>query len=356
MRGAELEFRNAAKNYGAFVALEPTSIHIDTGEFFALLGPSGSGKSTLLGTVAGFVPLSGGDIMLNGERIDNLPPYKRNIGMVFQHYSLFPFRTVAQNVAFPLEMRKRNKTEITEAVSRMLEMVRLSHLGERYPKQLSGGQQQRVALARAAVYDPPLLLMDEPLGALDKKLREEMQYEIRSFHRKIGSTVLYVTHDQEEAAAMADRMAIMNRGQIEQCGSPRELYDKPRNAFVANFLGEANIFHLDDDQPERDGFAFTKEGIAIRRNPTTPRPPKLVACVRPEQVLFLDRESPGNSYDGAIEDVVYFAGYVRYRIRVDNGPTILTRSPLDAQADRRPIGCKVRIGWAVDDTKFIPEG
>lgn len=354
MNGAKLEFRNAAKNYGDFTALQPTSIAIEPGEFFALLGPSGSGKSTLLGTVAGFVPLSDGDILLNSARIDGLPPYKRNIGMVFQNYSLFPFRTVAQNVAFPLELRGEPKSRISDLVTRMLEKVRLSHLGDRFPKQLSGGQQQRVALARAAIYDAPLLLMDEPLGALDKKLREEMQYEIKTFHREVGSTVLYVTHDQEEAASMADRMAIMNNGRLEQCGSPRELYDKPCNAFVANFLGEANIFHIDGSNHNCDGFAHTREGLAIRQTQSSVNEDNTVACIRPEQIRFSEAGEVGNNYSGVIVDVVYYAGYIRYRVQVTDQCIVSIRTPLTSGATARPVGTQVNIGWDEADTKFIP--
>ena len=243
-RGASLTFDQVSKSYGAVTALQPTSMSVAPGEFFALLGPSGSGKSTLLGTIAGFVAPSGGRVLVDGTDITGMSPHRRNIGMVFQNYALFPYLTVAQNIAFPLKMRRLPKSEITPRVDRALEMVRLGGFGPRMPAQLSGGQQQRVALARAAVYDPPLLLMDEPLGALDKNLREEMQEELRQFHHTVGATILYVTHDQQEAASMADRIAIMNHGKAEQIGSPHEVYDQPSNSFVARFLGEANMFRL----------------------------------------------------------------------------------------------------------------
>ena len=243
-RGAALEFAGLGKRYGAVAALLPTDLTIAPGEFFAVLGPSGSGKSTLLGTVAGFVAPSGGRVLIDGIDITAAPPHRRNIGMVFQNYALFPYLSVAQNIAFPLKMRRLKRAEIAARVTRALEMVRLAGFADRMPAQLSGGQQQRVALARAAVYDPPLLLMDEPLGALDKNLREEMQEELRQFHRGVGATILYVTHDQQEAASMADRMAIMNHGAIEQVGPPHELYERPRNSFVARFLGEANMFGI----------------------------------------------------------------------------------------------------------------
>ena len=219
------------------MALQPTSMTVAPGEFFALLGPSGSGKSTLLGTIAGFVAPSGGRVLVDGTDITGMSPHRRNIGMVFQNYALFPYLTVAQNIAFPLKMRRLPKSEITPRVDRALEMVRLGGFGPRMPAQLSGGQQQRVALARAAVYDPPLLLMDEPLGALDKNLREEMQEELRQFHHTVGATILYVTHDQQEAASMADRIAIMNHGKAEQIGSPHEVYDATEQQFRRPLFG-----------------------------------------------------------------------------------------------------------------------
>lgn len=352
MKSADIEFHSVHKRYGSFVALDNVSLRIESGEFFALLGPSGSGKSTLLGALAGFIPLTGGDITVNQKRIDGMPPHKRNIGMVFQHYSLFPFLTVAENVAFPLDIRGMAKQAKADAVAKMLDMVRLSDFAERYPKQLSGGQQQRVALARAAVYDPPLLLMDEPLGALDKKLREEMQYEIKSFHSKIGSSILYVTHDQEEAASMADRIAIMKDGRLTQCGTPRELYERPNSAFVANFLGEANVFEIVKGQENVEGFAITRCGLRIRQNTAAPYSAELRALIRPEQIQFCEGGSGANCYSGFIEDVVYFAGFVRYRVRVLEGPVVTIRYPLHSITDR-PIGMPVSIGWNADDTRFI---
>ena len=243
-RGAEIRFENVAKHYGAVHALHPFSLTIEAGEFFSIIGPSGSGKTTLLGVTAGYVPPSGGRILVNGENIVGVPPFRRGIGMVFQNYALFPHMSVAENVSFPLRMRRTDKAATAERVKRILAMVQLEQLAERRPSQLSGGQQQRVALARAAVYDPVLLLMDEPLSALDKNLRETMQDEIKQFQAALDSTVLYVTHDQSEAAAISHRIAIMNHGRLEQVGTPRELYEHPVNRFVASFLGEANLFEL----------------------------------------------------------------------------------------------------------------
>ena len=296
--GASVVLKGLTKRYGTFVALAPTDLVIEPGEFFSLIGPSGSGKSTLLGSVAGFLPPTAGRIELDGKDVVSVPPYQRNLGMVFQSYSLFPHMSVFENVAFPLRLRKLGSGEITRRVERMLEIVRLPHLGARRPEQLSGGQQQRVALARAAVYDPRLLLMDEPLGALDKNLREEMQYEIRQFHRTLGSTILYVTHDQDEAATLSDRIAIMKDGRIAQVGGPRELYEKPRNAFVAGFLGEANLFEVAD--VKRNGsdrlLITTRDGLQLASDtPEESLDGTFVACIRPEALTILQDGGPAAS-------------------------------------------------------------
>jgi ABC-type Fe3+/spermidine/putrescine transport system ATPase subunit len=228
---------NLTKIFGNVVAVEEIFLEVKRGEFITLLGPSGSGKTTILMMIAGFQIPTSGKIFIEEEMVIYQPPYKRNIGMVFQSYALFPHMTVFDNIAFPLRMRKVKEKEISKSVMRVLDLVELSEYGTRYPKQLSGGQQQRVALARAYVYNPPVLLMDEPLGALDKKLREQMQLEIKHFHESLGVTVIYVTHDQGEALTMSDRVAVMNKGRIEQVGSPTDLYERPSNKFVADFVG-----------------------------------------------------------------------------------------------------------------------
>lgn len=236
-----LEIRGITKTFGKVAAVSDVSLDIARGEFMTFLGPSGSGKSTTLYMIAGFFEPSAGDIRLEGRSILAEPSNRRNIGMVFQRYTLFPHLSVAENVAFPLRVRRRPRAEIARKVEEMLALVRLEHFAERMPAQLSGGQQQRVALARALAYDPPLLLMDEPLSALDKKLREEIQAEIRRIHRETGVTILYVTHDQEEALRLSDRVALFNHGRIEQVGKGRELYDAPRTRFVADFVGHSNF-------------------------------------------------------------------------------------------------------------------
>lgn len=240
--GSEIQVEDLTKSFGSFQALGGVSFTIAAGEFVSILGPSGSGKTTVLMSIAGFSEPTSGRILVAGEDIVPKPAHKRNIGIVFQKYSLFPHMTVARNVAFPLRMRGWSRSRQKEAVEEALGRVQLKHLADRYPSQLSGGQQQRVALARAIVFDPPLLLMDEPLGALDKKLREELQVEIKLLQQRLGITVLFVTHDQQEALAMSDRIAVMNEGLIEQIGTPAELYSRPKSEFVAGFVGSSNTF------------------------------------------------------------------------------------------------------------------
>lgn len=355
MRGASLTFDQVSKSYGAVMALQPTSMNVVPGEFFALLGPSGSGKSTLLGIIAGFVAPSGGRVLVDGADVTGIAPHRRNIGMVFQNYALFPYLTVAQNIAFPLKMRRLPRSEITPLVNRALEMVRLGGFGPRMPAQLSGGQQQRVALARAAVYDPPLLLMDEPLGALDKNLREEMQEELRQFHRTVGATILYVTHDQQEAASMADRMAIMNHGKAEQIGSPHEVYERPSNSFVARFLGEANMFHLRQAGVDESGYVrcATDEALSVL---AIAGASGAVACVRPEDITIstvpMQRD---NCFPGRITDLVQVAGSVRYRVAVTPSCTLSVRASAERRATVLTMDDAVHVGWDAADMLVLPE-
>ncbi len=237
----KLDVRNLRKTFGSFVALEGASVEVRAGEFLTLLGPSGSGKTTLLLAIAGLNEPDSGEIRIDGELATYLPPYQRDIGMVFQNYALFPHMTIGENIGFPLRMRRWSAADIDKAVTRILEVVQLPGTEHRYPRQLSGGQQQRIALARALVYEPSIVLMDEPLGALDKKLREQLQYEIKRLHERLGLAMLYVTHDQEEALVMSDRICLMREGRIEQMGTPEELYFRPQSLFAADFLGESNL-------------------------------------------------------------------------------------------------------------------
>jgi putative spermidine/putrescine transport system ATP-binding protein len=277
--------------------------------------------------------------------------------MVFQSYALFPHMTVAENVAFPLRMRNLPRGEIEARVGRMLEIVQLSGLGGRSPAQLSGGQQQRVALARAASYDPALLLMDEPLGALDKNLREEMQYEIKRFHREIGATILYVTHDQDEAATMSDRIAILNYGSIVQVGRPRELYEAPATPFVASFLGEANLFEVaavSQAQPLRLRVE-TKDGLTLSANQHPKFQADAVICVRPEAIQIANSAgAAANVLAGRLLDVTYTAGSLRYRVEVAGGRIVLVRRPLQRRTPVIEIGSPVYLSWDVADTILVP--
>ena len=238
---ALVQFKNVDKTFdGETLVVRNLNLDVGQGEFLTMLGPSGSGKTTTLLMLAGFESITHGDILLAGRSLKNVPPYRRDIGMVFQNYALFPHMTVEENLAFPLEARKMPKDRITEKIGRALAMVRLSEFGRRRPAQLSGGQQQRVAVARALVYEPQLVLMDEPLGALDRQLRENMQYELKHIHETVGVTVVYVTHDQGEALTMSNRIAVFNEGEIQQIATPPVLYEEPENAFVAQFIGENN--------------------------------------------------------------------------------------------------------------------
>ena len=356
--GAAVQFIALEKRYGTVTALLPTTLDVRSGEFFAIIGPSGSGKSTLLGVTAGFIPASGGQILVDGRDLVGEPPYTRNIGMVFQNYSLFPHMSVAQNIAFPLKMRRVPPSDIAAKVARMLEAVRLAGFGDRRPQQLSGGQQQRVALARAAVYDPLLLLMDEPLGALDKNLREEMQDEMKRFQAVIGTTVIYVTHDQQEAACMADRIAVMNNGAIIQIATPRELYENPRTSFVASFLGEANLMKIEQIAGGGASGCTARVGggrIVRTAAPTLPVS-RSVLLVRPENITLGDeRGQAENRFPGLIADVVYTAGSIRYRVRLADDFILTVRVPSRHGIVLHAIGDTVTVTWRAGDTIIVAE-
>jgi putative spermidine/putrescine transport system ATP-binding protein len=261
-----LQVSNVSKYFGNFRAVDSISIDIRKGEFLTLLGPSGSGKTTLLMMIAGFLNISKGDIALDGASIADVPAEKRNFGMVFQGYALFPHMTVRNNIGYSLSVRKRSTSEICARVDEMLELVQLQEFADRKPGQLSGGQQQRVALARALCFAPPVLLLDEPLGALDKKLRVEVQEQLKDIHRRVGTTFIYVTHDQEEALSMSDRIVIMRDGGIEQVGTPKELYERPINQFTASFLGKSNFIHQDGKV-----YALRPEKIDLRAGTGHPK-------------------------------------------------------------------------------------
>jgi putative spermidine/putrescine transport system ATP-binding protein len=338
-----LALEGVSKSYGAQIAVDSLDLTLRAGEFLTLLGPSGSGKTTTLMMVAGLQQPDSGTIRLNGASVADLPPYRRDIGMVFQHYALFPHMTVRRNVGFPLEMRRLPKREIAKLVDEALELVRLPGLGDRLPKELSGGQQQRVALARALVYRPALLLMDEPLGALDRKLREQLQLEIKRVHRERGISVLYVTHDQEEALTMSDRIAVFDQGRIQQIGTPEELYDRPRTRFVASFIGDTNLI-AGQVGAAADG-TCTVETPAGRVKASVGQPiaagTSVVVAVRPERMVLA---ADGEGLAGVVTDVIFVGTARKYAVRLTDG----TECFVLRQVGQPPIagaGASVKLSW-----------
>jgi putative spermidine/putrescine transport system ATP-binding protein len=344
--GAELEIRSAVKCYDGKVAVEDICLSVAAGEFVTLLGPSGSGKTTVLNLIAGFTALDGGDVLLGGRSIAREPTHRRNIGVVFQHYALFPHMTAVQNVAFPLRERRLDRREVNERAHAALARVELDEFAERYPWQLSGGQQQRVAVARALVFEPALLLMDEPLGALDVRLRESLQLEIRRLHRELGITFLYVTHDQREAMTMSERIAVFNRGHIEQCGTPQELYDHPTTEFVAAFFGNANRFSgtvaPDNGHIECHGFKLAIE--RAERSATDAS----VLVVRYEDLDVLPVDAPipvgHNQLTGGVRDVVYLGADLRIEIELDVGMDAVAQVRSHVGRSLMP-GERVNVAW-----------
>ena len=350
-----LRFENVAKHYGPVRAVDDVSIDVDREEFLTLLGASGSGKTTMLMTIAGFTLPERGRIVLDGEDITYLPPSKRQIGVVFQNYALFPHMSVFENVAYPLRVRRVARREAAERTERVLALVRLDGFGDRMPHQLSGGQQQRVALARAVVFEPRLLLMDEPLGALDKKLREYMQLEIKHLQRQLRITVIYVTHDQSEALTMSDRIAIMNDGRFEQVGSPDDLYRTPANRFVADFIGETCFVKA--VVAGRDGELTTArigEGVVRYAGDGAAAGATVELMVRPEAVsLADDGEGDRNRLDGVVSEAVYLGELTRYHLRVgDDQVLIMKRQNMDGVRQLRP-GDSVTVSWSVRDTRQV---
>ncbi len=344
------------KRYGDFVAAAEVTLQVGRGEFVTLLGPSGSGKTTLLMAIAGFVAPDSGRTLLDGQPIDHLPPERRNFGMVFQGYALFPHMTVAENVAFPLRVRRAPSAEIRERVRQALDLVQLSQLGERMPRQLSGGQQQRVALARALVFRPHLLLLDEPLSALDKKLRAELQIELRDLHRRVGLTFIYVTHDQEEALALSDRVAILRAGRLVQQGSPAELYERPATRFVADFLGRSNFVHA--AVTERGAGSFVCEAGGHRFVQAGPAPAGISAllALRPEKISVLrDGQAAANTIEGRLAAWSYLGA--AYQLEVEAGA--LGRLAVSVPAWRHgpapEAGARVALGWDPDAAVVVAE-
>ena len=354
-----LALRNIRKLYGDHVAVDDVSIELSKGEFLTLLGPSGSGKTTTLLMIAGLVAPTGGLMLLDGKPLNPLPPYRRNVGVVFQNYALFPHMTVARNIAFPLEMRNMPRGDVREKVAKALNLVGLSGYEDRYPRQLSGGQQQRIAFARAMVFEPRLLLMDEPLGALDKKLRAQMQLEITRLHRDLGISIIYVTHDQEEALAMSDRIAVFDQGRIAQIGSPDVLYKNPNSRFVADFLGESNFFAgTVMDVAEGVGLVEGRIGRMRARIGDAMEPgARVIVTVRPEHMHISSASTPAkfeNQLFGTVRDVIYLGQSQKYVVRLKEALDVLVFQPslVRGEPPLRP-GDTVSLNWNAEDATTL---
>jgi spermidine/putrescine ABC transporter ATP-binding subunit len=351
-----LELRNLRRSYGRAAVLRGLSLHVMRGEFVTILGPSGSGKSTTLNLIAGFDRPDAGCIMLAGRDITHAPEYVRGIGMVFQSYALFPHMTVAENVAFPLRVRKVRDSDLAARVQQALGLVRMASFIERYPSELSGGQAQRVAIARAIVYGPQLLLMDEPLGALDRKLRQDMQLELKMLHKELGTTLVYVTHDQEEALAMSDRIAVLNDGELVQCASPSDIYERPATPFVAGFVGETNFLQAHAFHEQGRWFArCTHLGwdIPLDGSARWRRDQLMMVAVRPEHVK-VSRPSE-TEVCATLENVQYLGDAIKCRLRHDS---ILLTAKISAHLDPQLLcpGNSVAVGIDRSKARVFPDG
>ena len=353
---AFVRFEKVDKSYdGKLLVVKALNLDIAEGEFITMLGPSGSGKTTCLMMLAGFETPTNGEIYLDSDAISNIPPHKRGIGMVFQNYALFPHMTGYENLAFPLKVRKISKEDIDKKVDKALSMVSLSGFENRMPGQLSGGQQQRVAVARALVFDPAVVLMDEPLGALDKNLRESMQYEIKHIHESIGVTVVYVTHDQSEALTMSNRIAVFNDGKVQQLSSPDKLYEEPQNSFVAEFIGENNRFD-GEVLDVSNGVCKVKIGQGeMLANPISVKSKgeKTTVSIRPERALINPKDKMDNNQKGKIEEVIYHGDHTRVRINLLGNSDFILKVPNSSQNLDIKLGNEISIGWNSQDARAL---
>jgi putative spermidine/putrescine transport system ATP-binding protein len=348
--GSSIAVRDVVKTYGSFHAVDRISIDIEPGEFITLLGPSGSGKTTLLNLVAGFQSLDSGEILVDGKPVHNVPTHKRGFGMVFQSYALFPNMTVSQNVAFPLRMAGVDRATTDRRVAETLEIMRLTEHAAKSPSQMSGGQQQRVAIARAIVRRPKVVLMDEPLSALDRRLREQIQIEIRDLHRTIGSTILFVTHDQGEALTMSDRIAVLNAGKIVQIGRPLDIYRHPIDRFVASFVGESNLIEAEIMQKRgttltmknRAGYVFNAESrdtIDVGR---------ATVLVRPERIA-VSNEPSANSTPVSVTSAIFLGEILRIEAQMEGGDPLLIRCTDMADRPLPNVGDRLHVSWGAAD-------
>lgn len=350
-------FKNVQKSYdGESLVVKGLDMEIQEGEFLTMLGPSGSGKTTCLMMLAGFEAPTSGQILVRGEPVDGTPPHRRGIGMVFQNYALFPHMTVHENLAFPLQVRKTPPADIERKVDRALDMVQLAGFGGRMPGQLSGGQQQRVAVARALVFEPSLVLMDEPLGALDKNLRESMQFELKRIHGQLGVTIVYVTHDQGEALTMSDRIAVFNEGAVRQLAAPDDLYEKPENAFVARFIGENNrwqgIAKTMEDGMLRVDVSGDAEILALPVCAESGS--KTTLSLRPERVFIGD--APGgrvNRAEGVIRERIYMGDHIRVSMSLPGADEFIVKIPNNATQTGLKAGDSIRVWWHPEDCRAL---
>ena len=347
----EVIIKNAVKRYGDFTALHEVSLHIKEGEFFTLLGPSGCGKTTLLRMIAGFNSIEGGEFYFGDSLINDVPAHKRDIGMVFQNYAIFPHLTVEENVAYGLKARKTPKNEIDKRVKEALELVQIAPLAKRKPSELSGGQQQRVALARAFVIEPSVLLMDEPLSNLDAKLRVQMRSIIKKLQRRLGITTIYVTHDQEEALAISDRIAVMNLGKVMQIGTPTDIYAKPENPFVAGFIGVSNFLNCDVTANDGKAAKVSIKGeldidVPVRRTYIG----KAQLSARPEQLFFSETGMPGK-----VLFSTFLGDFIEYEVELDDGQMLIINEYTKDTTTRHDVGEKVHISFDVTRISLYDE-
>ena len=362
MSSPDLRISGLIKRYGDFTALASTDLVVPAGEFLTLLGPSGSGKTTLLSLIAGLAQPDEGQILLGETDITYGAPYERDIGMVFQNYALFPHMTIEENIAFPLKMRNVDGATARKSAAEALQMVRLPHVAQRYPRELSGGQQQRIALARCVVYKPSIILMDEPLGALDKKLRDQMQLEIKRIHRELGTTIIYVTHDQEEAMTMSDRICLMNGGRIEQLGTSDDLYFRPCSLFVADFLGESNLLpgRITDASPGGLQVTLADAGPTVGArglDDLTTLGRAVQVMVRPQNVSVGPATDGTQGLTGRVTDVMVTGSLTKlYMDPLTAGmPQLVAAYPTRPGAARYEIGQTLALDWAPGDAVAIPD-
>lgn len=354
-----VSFRNVQKSYdGENLVVKNFNLDIQRGEFITMLGPSGSGKTTCLMMLAGFETVTHGEISIDRQPVNDISPQKRGIGMVFQNYALFPHMTIAENLAFPLKVRGLSSSDIQDKVKKSLDMVAMGPLGNRMPAQLSGGQKQRVALARALIFEPRLVLMDEPLGALDKQLREQMQYEIKRLSKQLGITVVYVTHDQTEALTMSDRIAVFNDGVVQQLANPSDLYEKPETAFVASFIGENN--RLTGEVIERDGgYCQVQVGnlrvkAVAAKSASTARGTKTTLSIRPERVYLDPTDGQcDNRLPAKIQELIYHGDHLRLRLSVADQDDFIVKVVNGVNQSTPTPGALVTVGWRADDCRAL---